>query len=145
MSRVKSSTSCGIPWSNASTSCRRTTLAAAASWKSCPCCPRRSSAPGPASSPCRTSTAPWLSPRHSQVTGPKWWLLVEVKYSWYTSIILLFLSTRQCKICKCRYWHVYSFWAILSQNDNQPTWWICWSSLINERWVISSSCEAICL
>lgn len=86
MSPVKSSTSCDIPWNNASMSCLRTTLAAAASWKSCPCCPHRSSVPDPASSPHRTSTAPWPSLPHSQVTGQKtqcffailWWFSVGI-------------------------------------------------------------------
>lgn len=97
MNPVKNLTCCDIPWSNASVSCLKTTLAAAASWKSCPCCPHRPSAPDPASSPHRTSTAPWLNPPHSQVTGQKtqWWLLIAHLLWWFTlwypSIIPLFL------------------------------------------------------
>lgn len=78
MSPVKSLTSCDIPWNNVSVSCRRTTHAAAALWKSCLCCPHRPSVPDPASSPHRTSTALWLSLPHSQVTGhnTQWWKLI---------------------------------------------------------------------
>lgn len=84
-SRVKNSTSCGIPWSSGLRSCRRTTLTAAALLKSCPCCRRLSLVLGPASFPHRTSTARSPSLQHSQVTATPvrgYWLWVWMfKYS----------------------------------------------------------------